>query len=509
MAARVWRHLGPGSGGSRERVSLSATDCYIVHEIYSGENAQDQFEYELEQALEVKYKYIVEHTQIGDETAHWITVSNYLHKTAVLAGTACLFTTLALPLDYPHYISLAAGVLSLACCMLYGVSGSLTLAASTRYQPLKVPDPALDCCPFADSHQAGLCKLASAMGNEELWVQPALEMPKRRDILAIVLIVLPWTLLITVWHQSSLAPLLAVHKDEGSDPRREAPPGADPREYCMSDRDIVEVVRTEYVYTRPPPWSDTLPTIHVVTPTYSRPVQKAELTRMANTLLHVPNLHWLVVEDAPRRTPLAARLLHDTGLNYTHLHVETPRNYKLRGDARDPRIPRGTMQRNLALRWLRETFPRNSTQPGVVYFADDDNTYSLELFEEMRNTRRVSVWPVAFVGGLRYEAPRVNGAGKVVGWKTVFDPHRPFAIDMAGFAVNLRLILQRSQAYFKLRGVKGGYQESSLLRELVTLNDLEPKAANCTKILVWHTRTEKPVLVNEGKKGFTDPSVEI
>lgn len=29
------------------------------------------------------------------------------------------------------------------------------------------------------------------------------------------------------------------------------------------------------------------------------------------------------------------------------------------------------------------------------------------------------------------------------------------------------------------------------------------------QILVWHTRTEKPVLVNEGKKGFTDPTVEI
>lgn len=160
----------------------------------------------------------------------------------------------------------------------------------------------------------------------------------------------------------------------------------------MSDRDIVEVVRTEYVYTRPPPWSDTLPTIHVVTPTYSRPVQKAELTRMANTLLHVPNLHWLVVEDAPRRTPLTARLLRDTGLNYTHLHVETPRNYKLRGDARDPRIPRGTMQRNLALRWLRETFPRNSSQPGVVYFADDDNTYSLELFEEVPRGPGCGAW---------------------------------------------------------------------------------------------------------------------
>ncbi|EMP29052.1 Galactosylgalactosylxylosylprotein 3-beta-glucuronosyltransferase 1 [Chelonia mydas] len=350
---------------------------------------------------------------------------------------------------------------------------------------------------------------ASAMGNEELWVQSVLEMPKRRDILAIVLIVLPWTLLITVWHQSTIAPLLAVHKDEGGDSRRDLAQGSDSKEYCLSDRDIVEVVRTEYVYTRPPPWSDTLPTIHIITPTYSRPVQKAELTRLANTLLHVPNLHWILVEDSQRRTPLVTRLLRDTGLNYTHLNVETPRNYKLRGDMRDPRIPRGTMQRNLALRWLRETFNKNSSQPGIVYFADDDNTYSLELFEEMRTTRKVSVWPVAFVGGLRYESPKVNAAGKVYGWKTVFDPHRPFAIDMAGFAVNLRLILQRSQAYFKLRGVKGGYQESSLLRELVTLNDLEPKAANCTKILVWHTRTEKPVLVNEGKKGFTDPNVEI
>ncbi|KAF4794774.1 Galactosylgalactosylxylosylprotein 3-beta-glucuronosyltransferase 1 [Turdus rufiventris] len=381
-------------------------------------------------------------------------------------------------------------------------------------------------------------------GNEELWAQSVLEMPKRRDILAIVLIVLPWTLLITVWHQSTIAPLLAVHKDDGGDSQRDLAAGLDSKEYCLSDRDIVEVVRTEYVYTRPPPWSDTLPTIHVVTPTYSRPVQKAELTRLANTLLHVPNLHWILVEDSQRRTPLITRLLRDTGLNYTHLNVETPRNYKLRGDMRDPRIPRGTMQRNLALRWLRETFNKNNSQPGIVYFADDDNTYSLELFEEMRSTRKVSVWPVAFVGGLRYESPKVNAAGKVYGWKTVFDPHRPFAIDMAGFAVNLRLILQRSQAYFKLRGVKGGYQESSLLRELVTLSDLEPKAANCTKkqnvawffrkagfgvqgivmatrgkphevansqaqILVWHTRTEKPVLVNEGKKGFTDPNVEI
>lgn len=30
-----------------------------------------------------------------------------------------------------------------------------------------------------------------------------------------------------------------------------------------------------------------------------------------------------------------------------------------------------------------------------------------------------------------------------------------------------------------------------------------------TQVLVWHTRTEKPMLVNEGRKGFTDITVEI
>ncbi|KAK5607280.1 Galactosylgalactosylxylosylprotein 3-beta-glucuronosyltransferase 1 [Crenichthys baileyi] len=305
-------------------------------------------------------------------------------------------------------------------------------------------------------------------------------MPKRRDIVAIVLIVLPWTLLVSVWHQSNVASVLAAQKADKIRGRSDS--RALKESFSLQNHDIVHVVRTEYVYNRPPPWSKILPALHIITPTYSRSVQKAELTRLANTLLHISNLHWIVVEDSQRRTALVSRFLQETGLNYTHLNVETPLNYKARGDGRNPRVPRGTLQRNLALRWLRETFTMNYSQPGVVYFADDDNTYSLQLFEEMRSTKKVSVWPVAFVGGLRYESPKINARGKVHGWKTVFDPHRPFAIDMAGFAVNLSLILSKPQAYFKLRGVKGGYQESSLLRELVTLSELEPKASNCTKV---------------------------
>lgn len=48
--------------------------------------------------------------------------------------------------------------------------------------------------------------------------------------------------------------------------------------------------------------------------------------------------------------------------------------------------PRGVEQRNEGLRWLREDRrprPGEDRQRGVVYFADDDNTYSLQIFEEV------------------------------------------------------------------------------------------------------------------------------
>nr|XP_061801430.1 galactosylgalactosylxylosylprotein 3-beta-glucuronosyltransferase 1-like [Nerophis lumbriciformis] len=329
-------------------------------------------------------------------------------------------------------------------------------------------------------------------------------MPKRRDVVPIVLILMPMVFIIYIWHDNIVSPLIAGLKGKKLPTRTILNALAIKESHSQS---IFEVVHIENFYSRPLPKSDILTTIYVITPTYRRPMQKADLTCLANTLLNVANLHWIVVEDSQKRTSLVSRLLHETELNYTHLNVQTPAN-SIKHARPGQKFPRGTLQRNLALQWLRATFNDHNTQPGIVYFADDDNAYSLKVFDEMRSTKKVSVWPVPFVGGLRYESPKVNSLGKVYGWSVVYDPHRPFALDMAGFAVNLHLILSKPHAYFKL-DAKGGYQESSLLMELVTLNDLEPKAANCTKVLVWHTRTEKPLLINEGKMGFTDSNVEI
>ncbi|XP_053545385.1 galactosylgalactosylxylosylprotein 3-beta-glucuronosyltransferase 1-like [Bombina bombina] len=240
-----------------------------------------------------------------------------------------------------------------------------------------------------------------------------------------------------------------------------------------------------------------LPIIFVITPTYTRIVQKAELTRMANTLRHVPALHWIVVEDSKNKTPLVTNFLRTSKVQYTQLCVMTPKGVKK---------ARGTLQRNIGLSWLRETFYPDEAPEGVVYFGDDDNTYSLEVFEEMRYTKKVSVWPVAFVGGLRFESLKLDTAGKVKGFAVKYASLRRFAIDMAGFAINLKLILEKPRAMFRL-DVKGGYQETSLLESLVNINDLEPKAKNCTKVLVWHTKTLIPNINSD--KNFTSKTIEV
>lgn len=127
-------------------------------------------------------------------------------------------------------------------------------------------------------------------------------------------------------------------------------------------------------------------TIYAITPTFARAVQKAELTRLSQTFRLVPNFHWIVVEDSSDRTRLVSKLLEESSLIYTHLAAATPPNYKLGKNDPNWKKPRGVEQRNAALRWLRKNL--KSSENGVVFFADDDNTYSLKLFNEVNERIR-------------------------------------------------------------------------------------------------------------------------
>ena len=57
-----------------------------------------------------------------------------------------------------------------------------------------------------------------------------------------------------------------------------------------------------------------LPEVYVITPTYPRATQLADLTRVAQALTGVPCLTWVLVEDSKRKTEKVARLLNRTAV---------------------------------------------------------------------------------------------------------------------------------------------------------------------------------------------------
>lgn len=65
--------------------------------------------------------------------------------------------------------------------------------------------------------------------------------------------------------------------------------------------------------------NETWEPLYIITPTYRRPEQIPELTRMSHTLMLVRNVHWLVIEDANIATKQVTRLLERTGLTFDHL----------------------------------------------------------------------------------------------------------------------------------------------------------------------------------------------
>lgn len=60
---------------------------------------------------------------------------------------------------------------------------------------------------------------------------------------------------------------------------------------------------------------------------------------------------------------------------------------------------------------------------------------------------------------------------------------------MAGFAINLEYLERSPNATMPY---KAGFEEDEFLKSIgLKIIDIEPKARNCSEILVWHTQTKK------------------
>lgn len=235
----------------------------------------------------------------------------------------------------------------------------------------------------------------------------------------------------------------------------------------------------QYIQNRPKEEYSDLPIIYFVTPTYPRREQIPELTRLGQTLMHVPNIHWIVADDYDGCNSFLDLLFSKFGIPYTHIASPMPDAYRSISPS-----PRGVANRRAALTWIRHS----NKKSGVLYFGDDDNTFDLKLFSEIRDTKKVSMFPVGLIGLYAVSTPVVKD-GKVIGFFDSWPAKRKWPVDMAGFAVNLEHLSHHPNATMPY---KAGYEEDAFLKSIALhMNEIEPKANNCTEILVWHTQTLK------------------
>ncbi|KAL0678750.1 hypothetical protein Bca4012_006731 [Brassica carinata] len=264
----------------------------------------------------------------------------------------------------------------------------------------------------------------------------------------------------------------------------------------------------------------------VVTPTYNRAMQAYYLNRVAQTLRLVePPVLWIVVEGNAASFE-TSEILRKTGVMYRHLVCK--RNTTSIKD-------RGVHQRNTALEHI-----ELHKLDGVVYFADDDNIYSLELFQSLRHISfellveqtsiifillcslsdssvvsamwkrvllnlsaylvlRFGTWPVAMLAPSKnkaiLEGPVCNGS-QVIGWHTNEKSKRlrRFHVDMSGFAFNSTILWDPkrwrrpfSHPTRQLDTVKEGFQETTFIEQVVAdESDMEGVPPACSRILNWH-----------------------
>ncbi|KAK4770493.1 hypothetical protein SAY87_031025 [Trapa incisa] len=180
-----------------------------------------------------------------------------------------------------------------------------------------------------------------------------------------------------------------------------------------------------------------------------------------------------------------ADILRKSGAVYRHLVCK-----KNMTNVKD----RGVHQRNTALEHI-----ELHRLDGIVYFADDDNIYSMELFENLRQISRFGTWPIAMLAPFKnkaiLEGPVCNGS-QVTGWHTNEKSKRlrRFHVDMSGFAFNSTILWDpkrwRRPTWDPIRQldtVKEGFQETTFIEQLVEdESQMEVVPPTCSRIINWH-----------------------
>ncbi|RNA04096.1 galactosylgalactosylxylosyl 3-beta-glucuronosyltransferase 3 [Brachionus plicatilis] len=203
-----------------------------------------------------------------------------------------------------------------------------------------------------------------------------------------------------------------------------------------------------------------LPTLYVITICRTEILtQIADLNRLKNTLYLIPKVVWILVENKPEKSSKLATFIEESELESIHLNTNSNLEIDLM---------------NTGLKWLRLNYKNLN---GIVLFASSQGSYDIfRLYEHIIRTKKVSVWPVGFAKKSFYQRP-VCVKDKLVSWNCAGNCSKNDLIDPSSFSIHL------NETYL------------DFILKLVDFDQIEPvKIENCTRILVWNTKTNPAVL---------------
>ncbi|XP_047328059.1 probable beta-1,4-xylosyltransferase IRX9H [Impatiens glandulifera] len=250
----------------------------------------------------------------------------------------------------------------------------------------------------------------------------------------------------------------------------------------------------------------------VVTPTDSGPFQAYRLNRLGLTLKLVRSpLLWIVVDLSSQSAETeTADILRRNSVMYRHL-VCTNNNLT---EAKDKRVH----QRNTALSHIEK-----HRLDGIVYFADEENIYSVDLFEDMRKILRFGTWTVARLmerTDAILEGPVCNET-RVIGWHVHgrVRRFRRFHSEMPGFAFNSTILWDTNRWHRPtiepirhVDVVNVGDQASFFIAQVVEdESQMECLQQNSSKVLVWqhHSESSNPYPPRWHMKNSLDVTIPL
>ena len=139
--------------------------------------------------------------------------------------------------------------------------------------------------------------------------------------------------------------------------------------YALSQMENYDQLRTIYVFT-----------------TVDRNIisQKADLTRLRNTLRLIPKLDWVLLEDHENQSEIIKNFIKESNFPQTSYFT-----HKFSDDPTNKTNKSTTLLHNMALKWI-DSQKDNMDKNGVAYFAESSNSYTIKLFEDVSHLNFVN-----------------------------------------------------------------------------------------------------------------------